>query len=108
MNFPSQAFTLGALFFAPLAMGAPAPAPLTLEGALSEATGRNPGLANAEARLEEASWRGLAALSGHIPKFSLSALHLFDIKYQLIPLPTGVSFEAISPKTLVSLSAQWT
>jgi outer membrane protein TolC len=69
---------------------------------------RNPTLAQARAAADAASWGPLGALSTNIPHVSVSANHLFGVKYQLIDLPTGAQFEAVYPKTVLTLGAQWT
>src|SRR5262249_34734958 len=89
--------------------------PLTLPTAIQEASDRNPQIQRAEAAQDEASWRKLEALSGNIPHLSINANHLFTVKYQTIQLPQSrgstpppALFDAVYPKTILSLQASWT
>ncbi len=78
-------------------------ASLDVEGAISEARAKNPQLARAKAAAGEASWKPLEALSGHLPKVSLTASHAFDVQYQLIDLPPTFgagAIPAVYPKTI--------
>jgi outer membrane protein TolC len=81
---------------------------LTLKGAIQEAEKANPGLQRSQAALDEAAWRPLEAGSGQIPHLFVSANHLFDVKYQVIELSNGGLFDAVYPKSILSLGASWT
>ena len=103
--FIQSHFLLGILYLIPtfaMAQG------LTLQNAVEEAKERNPNLRRVRAAHEESSWKPLEALSGHIPKVSVTGNHLFDVKYQVINISPTTSFQALYPKTILSLGATWT
>ncbi len=84
---------------------------LTLEEAISEGKAQNPQLQKVRALEQEASWKPLEAISGNLPKLTLSANHAVDLKYQTIDINFGgapVSMDAIYPKTSASLGLSWT
>jgi outer membrane protein TolC len=85
--------------------------PLTLDTALQEARAQSPELKRAQAAAKGASWTPLEALSVNLPHVSVTASHLFNVKFQVldIPGPTGVTqFAYISPYTLASFDVAWT
>ena len=86
---------------------------LSLEAALNEARAHSPDYQKAQALEKEADWRRLEAISGNIPKVSLSAQHLFDVKYEVLdvrfsPSSPTTSFALITPKSVLSVAASWT
>lgn len=85
--------------------------PLTLKSAIDEAKQKQPLYQSAKEALKETSWKPLEALSQNLPNLSITANHLFDVKYQFLNVSLGGfsgQFPFIFPKTIFSLAANWT
>ena len=86
---------------------------LNLEAALTEARLHSPQYQIAQALEKEAYWHRLDALSGNLPKIAVSGSHLFDVKYQVLdvqftPGAPTTTFPLVTPKTILSVGANWT
>ena len=101
------------LFHAAHAYAAADSGGLSLEGALEEARAHSPEYRKAQAVEKEADWRKLEAVSGNLPKVAITGEHFVDVKYQVLDVNFGpgtptTSFALVSPKSIVSISANWT
>ncbi len=84
---------------------------LSLPEAIEQAKAQSPAFRKAKASEQEASWKRLEALSGILPKITMSANHLFDVKYQILNVNfagQAIAFPEVYPETTVEADANWT
>jgi outer membrane protein TolC len=108
-GFPTVLKSLAALFLIVYAAKVEA-ATLDLDGAVREAMGDSPVLKHSGAAVDESSWAKVEAISGFLPKVSLSANHYFDNTFQYLTLggPAQTTFSLIYPYSTFSIDASLT